>query len=186
MKYKLAKILFVLLCFSHVYSCKKDSTVTSEEQLPPMTHEGKNTFGCKVNGKIWIPEASFTIGGSIAIDKSYNELTGGFWIEATKKNKEDDIFEYMKFYGVNLHEVDLYEMSVLNADITGFNDITNVHYSCGGFKHDTLNKGILNITYLNKEDNIIAGTFSMKLISSDYCAETTYLDITDGRFDLRY
>jgi hypothetical protein len=71
----------------------------------------------------------------------------------------------------------VYEMSVLNEDITGFADLTKSKYTCGGFKHDTLNKGILNITHLDKEKNIIAGTFSMTLISSDNCAETTYLEI---------
>ena len=31
-------------------SCKKTNT---EEQLPPETHEGKFTFGCKVNGVVY-------------------------------------------------------------------------------------------------------------------------------------
>jgi hypothetical protein len=33
--------------------------------LPPITTEGKNTFGCKVNGKIWLPKGG---GGSPELD----------------------------------------------------------------------------------------------------------------------
>ncbi|MBS1947911.1 MAG: hypothetical protein JST47_09105 [Bacteroidetes bacterium] len=33
-------------------SCKKS---VAEPQLPPITQTGANTFGCKVNGKVWVP-----------------------------------------------------------------------------------------------------------------------------------
>ena len=29
---------------------------TPKEELPPITQEGKNTFGCLVNGKVWLPK----------------------------------------------------------------------------------------------------------------------------------
>jgi hypothetical protein len=34
-------------------SCNK--SVGTNYTLPPITQEGKNTFGCEINGKIWIP-----------------------------------------------------------------------------------------------------------------------------------
>src|SRR3977135_4034858 len=43
--------LFLVLCLSSIY-CKKNNT---EAQLPPITQDGKNTFGCKVDGLIWLP-----------------------------------------------------------------------------------------------------------------------------------
>jgi hypothetical protein len=186
MKRNILKSIIACTGLFFVFACKKNPPVEPAEELPALTHEGKNTFGCKVNGEIWIPEIKFTIGGPIAIDNSYKEATGGFWVETQKKTSDNLVNEYMKFYGVGILNVGVYEMSVLNEDITGFSDLTKSKYSCGGFKHDTLNKGVLNITHLDKEKNIIAGTFSMTLISSDYCAETTYLDITEGRFDLPY
>ncbi len=39
---------FVLLIV--LFSCKKD------DLLPAATQNGANTFGCKVNGKTWIPD----------------------------------------------------------------------------------------------------------------------------------
>ena len=35
-------------------SCKKSST--TEDQLPPETTTGAMTFGCKVNGKVFVPK----------------------------------------------------------------------------------------------------------------------------------
>lgn len=186
MKHNLRISIFVSIFLTLAFSCKKNPPVDPTEVLPALTHEGKNTFGCKVNGEIWIPEANFTIGGPIAIDMTYKEGTGGFTLKATKKTSDETTYEYMKFYGVNLLNVGVYEMSVLNENITGFSDLTKSKYSCVGFKHDTLNKGVWNITHLDKEENIISGTFNVRLISANICSETTYLDITEGRFDLRY
>jgi hypothetical protein len=44
-------------------ACKKDKHINGtgtpppqQQQLPPITTEGKNTFGCLVNGEVWLPE----------------------------------------------------------------------------------------------------------------------------------
>ena len=38
-------------------ACKKDKTNEDpEDQLPPATQTGTNTFGCLVNGKVYIPK----------------------------------------------------------------------------------------------------------------------------------
>ena len=41
----------MLLCAA---GCKKDKA--SEDQLPPATQTGANTFGCLVNGKVFVPK----------------------------------------------------------------------------------------------------------------------------------
>src|SRR6266542_3463658 len=48
------KIYFLFLCATLLFSagCKKQPP--PEPQLPPITHEGKNIFACKVNGEIFI------------------------------------------------------------------------------------------------------------------------------------
>ena len=49
MKYLSIIFLFAMpLAFS---TCSED-----DDELPPITMEGKNTFGCIVNGKLWLPE----------------------------------------------------------------------------------------------------------------------------------
>ena len=46
-------LLFVFLSFG---GCKKHKTNNSVDQLPPETETGANTFGCLVNGKVFIPK----------------------------------------------------------------------------------------------------------------------------------
>jgi hypothetical protein len=38
--------------------CKKDNQGPSKEQLPAITQTGANTFGCYVNGEIFLPRGS--------------------------------------------------------------------------------------------------------------------------------
>ena len=55
--------------------CKKevaDPGSSNPNVLPPLTHEGKNTFGCKVNGEVWVAYAPFTVGGAVAITGEFN------------------------------------------------------------------------------------------------------------------
>ncbi len=47
----LAGILFLFLFCS--LGCKKSK---SDDGLPPLTFEGKNTLGCKINGQPWVPK----------------------------------------------------------------------------------------------------------------------------------
>ena len=51
MKNILSITMLALLCAA---SCKKENK--NEDQLPPATQTGANTFGCLVNGKVWIPK----------------------------------------------------------------------------------------------------------------------------------
>jgi len=46
--------------------------------------------------------------------------------------------------------------------------------------------GLLTISYLDEENNIIAGTFYMNLINKNCETGDTLMKITDGRFDFRY
>ena len=51
------KLLLYSLLFLTILSgsnCKKSST--TEDQLPPETTTGAMTFGCKVDGKVFVPK----------------------------------------------------------------------------------------------------------------------------------
>ena len=61
----LAKLLLCIPLWSVLAatSCKKDSN--SDDGLPPLTFEGKNTIGCKINGVPWVPKGIFS--GGVAV-----------------------------------------------------------------------------------------------------------------------
>ena len=49
-----------MLLLASCDGCKKDDPKpkTELEKLPPATQEGKDTFGCLVNGKAWVIEST--------------------------------------------------------------------------------------------------------------------------------
>ncbi|MCW3074373.1 MAG: hypothetical protein JWP69_1442 [Flaviaesturariibacter sp.] len=56
MKYVLIAVASLMLTS---VSCKKDK---DNDKLPPITQNGANTFGCLVNGKVWLPKGYSTNG----------------------------------------------------------------------------------------------------------------------------
>ena len=54
---KLLLFLASLSCLS--LHCKKEEPQKEEDKLPPLTTEGKQTFGCLMNGKAW-PDSYLT------------------------------------------------------------------------------------------------------------------------------
>ena len=71
MKYTIFYLALLVGIAIHT-SCKKDPI------LPSATQSGANTFGCKVNGEIWIPDGRGGINGVKAIDNVFldNALPG--------------------------------------------------------------------------------------------------------------
>ncbi|MCU0447511.1 MAG: hypothetical protein MUE85_21650 [Microscillaceae bacterium] len=50
------KPIIWLLCLSLAFAtCKKKNV---EPKLPPETQVGANTFGCRVNGQVWVPSGN--------------------------------------------------------------------------------------------------------------------------------
>lgn len=54
-----AKLIIILFAFLLGYDqCEPETPVTELEKLPLATQEGKNTFGCLINGKAWVTKTS--------------------------------------------------------------------------------------------------------------------------------
>ena len=87
MKKILTPFLAILLIAA---SCKKTKTESeSPDQLPPITQTGANTFGCLINGNVWLPKGydGRFVNSRITIDPTYADgdltikvyrLEGGF------------------------------------------------------------------------------------------------------------
>lgn len=80
-------IILIFLCSPQ---CKK--TVDELSKLPPITQEGKNTFGCLVNGKAWTPENGELIIATPSVRFYYDNINGGeFSIIAKKSNVDANV-----------------------------------------------------------------------------------------------
>jgi hypothetical protein len=163
-------LLLIVVNFSFLSCCKKDhnSTPTSTpEQLPPETQEGKNTFGCLIDGEIFLPAFSFP--GSSLI-KNYEDAE--LWLGAINSSNKQTV--RIEFY--NIKSIGQY---IINNDSSN-NAVCNINSK--DFYCDSLHTGVLNLTRFDSLNHIVAGTFYFDAINSS--GEVVH--VTSGRFDLKY
>jgi hypothetical protein len=67
---KIFKKLYLLASISiFLQSCDLFGTIDNKDKLPPATQEGNHTFGCLVNGSLWLPKGN---DGTSNLDLSYD------------------------------------------------------------------------------------------------------------------
>jgi len=179
-------VLVIVAFLMSMGSCKKDPVTPSNPHdpntLPPLTHEGKNTFGCLVNGEVWVAYAPSSIGGTVAMEGSYTTSTGRFYLKGTKKINESNIFENVRIRCLDVYSVGEYNINVPHDQVIGFSDY-NGNHNCGTYYNIESSTGTISITYFSISQGIISGTFEMNLINSSCPGDT--IRITEGRFDWR-
>ena len=172
-------LTLVLIVLLSILSCTKTEEI---DKLPPMTTEGKNTFGCLVNGKAWIPK---TEGGGLFNERiTVRYENEGLNIQANLRLNNDEIFQRLSVTA-NFIDLGTYQISPPPFDgIVYFNlkNKPNGTIECTSYKcipEDTE----IQILYINTSQRIISGTFSYKNLTNR-CGDI--INITDGRFDVRY
>ena len=95
---KIKRILCVSILLAFIIQCKKSSP---SQELPPITQDGKNTFGCKVNGQVWIPniECNFFTDpcGSmqVSVVRAYPDSAVPLAIDFSFGNKTNGLTTYL-------------------------------------------------------------------------------------------
>ncbi len=177
MKYYLFLVALIIISLS---ACKKDKNITGTgtkpQQLPPITTEGKNTFGCLVNGEVWLPEVTPFQMLQYPLVSSYQ--FGNFMVLAKKNITNKEILEVIELYIKDLYIEDVY---ILDSPIVPVGSYGNYINFCF-YVTDTTQIGELEIIKLDTINKIIAGTFEMKLWK-DGCDT---INITEGRFDVKF
>lgn len=170
--------LFFAISTLALSSCREDKPCT-DNGLPCLTHEGKNTFGCLIDGMPFVAKTSFSIGGAVPVSGSFDEATNLLIIEGAREDSQEhvDIVRFLVYVTSGINE---YNIHVVN-EYDGYVDYSGVNCS---FQHTPTNKGKVSITHLDVEKNIISGTFQMTLVNPDCSKET--LIISQGRFDFGY
>jgi hypothetical protein len=169
-------ILFFMI--AAIVSCNKNPPVNTD--LPPATEEGKNTFGCYIDGSPFVAKVRFTIGGPIAVSGIFDEETNYLSIQGAQETGPDNL-ETVKIRAYALNGEGSYFMKASHDEVEGYVDYSGTKCT---YYHDLSNLGTVVITYLNPTKNIIAGTFEMELVNPDCYYKT--LKITEGRFDFAY
>jgi len=174
-------LLFALSFVLISNGCKKKKD--DEPQLPPETTTGANTFGCKVNGKVFIPRSG---GGRPGLFAQYVNLgtgTGGGWflnIAAT-----DWKASILQGTSITTDSLLILENStyLLKAQ-KGSAKASYENYPNGLNAYEMLsnNAGELIITRHNLNQRILSGRFWFDATN----ASGQKVEVREGRFDIIY
>ena len=197
----LISILAVSLSLS--ISCSKDND-GKRAKLPAVTTEGKNTFGCRVNGEIFVPKSKggFNPTSPLVAKYYYHGYSDGDYLQpgyylflnAFNRDTQKNIDIMLAKSDVPLVQGQTYPI-VLKADAA-----VNAQYSFYSYtphpehsnvsiftthEYKTTNEysGQLKILKIDEANFIISGTFSFDAINS---VNGKTASITEGRFDVKY
>ncbi len=186
MKTIFLKITF-LLYIGLLINCTSNND--PQDQLPPITQIGANTFGAIVDGRVFIPKDKtgyYAPGGGRP--RGINIFSGVF------SNSSD----YFVIETSNYQDIYIYiyiQKDIPKEILYDFQDSPGVEYSLdepnyahiytviNGDKYlSYTNSGSITFTRVNYDEGIYSGTFSVQLKNKDN--PTDIIEITDGRFDI--
>ncbi len=160
-------------------SCKNDDDmpVNPVDALPPATQIGAQTFGCLVDGKVFLPK-DFGINRLNAFNQN---IDGKFTLVVSSAN--NDGIE-INLIGSRLDSVDEIKYPLISEADGKFSAIFIAPLVNDILDKSTTNEkpGSLTITHHDPQNFILSGTFEFTVLDND----GKEIKITDGRFDVKY
>jgi len=173
-------LLYSFLLLPFLISCKKNVV----DELPPATQTGANTFGAKVNDKLWVPSSS-PIPGAAKLEARYavNDLIiNARNLGSTPVESEFEI--YIKdLNGAGIYPLNqntpIYPNQVANYGYYISRNITPINE----WMTSSQFTGSVNITLDDRVNHIVSGTFQFDALNLFGNPDT--LHVTEGRFDIK-
>ena len=183
MSLKLSLSSFLLILLIANLHCKKSAPPSNI--LPPMTQEGKNTFGSIVNGEVWIPYYQCGLINFLTkckelhtdvykVDSTIN-LPLDFELSTSREIKTGGSFSSFMF-GATVLKTGKFD-SVLIVTYVKDSISYRPQYPLGNASN------AITVTKIDTIKQIISGTFYFTLYSFSH---DDSLVVTDGRFDVTY
>ncbi|WP_157585022.1 DUF6252 family protein [Runella zeae] len=155
-----------------------NSCQPKEDALPAPTTEGLNTFGCKINGKVWIANGIRNDQGTAAkaIEVEFKQLS------ATT---------FYLFIHTNASTKDRVQLT-LPKGVVGTNLLEDTYDKPFGIYYDnnfkifntkSSNPGQVVISRLDTVSRIVSGRFAF---DAEYIVTKETVKVTEGRFDVKY
>ena len=180
--YQLCLLLlaFSFLLFSGM-KCKKEAT--GFDALPTATQEGKETFGCLVNGEVFTPKGSNLGGPTLSSFYQYlNRPNGnGYFFNVSASNKQSELIKGISINTENIILV-LGNNYVLkkNESFATYSILTLDKANI--FSSSDLFKGELFISKFDDINQIVSGTFWFDAVND----KGEKVEVREGRFDVRF
>jgi len=168
-----------------------------DEPLPRPTKKGKDTFGCKINGKNWVPEGGEFLSSVKPLVARYDGNI--LRIDANTANKKNNTSIYLYLekvtgtgeYPINfITDVPPFGTSYTShgiyyhVDKTYLDPVTNSYGKRSFYATNAKYPGKVNITRLDSSTKIVSGTFEFTAENRDNPGQT--VKITSGRFDTHW
>jgi hypothetical protein len=184
-------LVFILLS---LFSCRKEPAGPNPYQpidytvLPPATQEGKNTFGCKINGKVWVPRVPLGAVTYTDLFFSFDEkksLGYGYGV-CNLVDLDEKIEDHISIYfGPSRYHLGDYCTSSDTSLERRFSfDIRRIDERYSINEVNTNCNNTFSLTKIDTVRNFISGTFNCILHNNSNPKDS--LIITEGRFDLPY
>jgi len=164
-------------------------------ELPPITTEGKNTFGCLVDGELLVPYPRKAIKdnfGGLYYSGVWGENHGSLEMFAAMdgiQGRERNVINLNLFRRVfDVGEYLLFTDSAIpNSQFIANETRLFIRDEAGktvfeSYRVPNPNSGLINILRLDTINYIISGTFYFDAVNK----EGDTIKVTDGRFDLKY
>jgi hypothetical protein len=173
---KKALLLFFLSAFCS-WSCTEDPPAPEPEPtLPPITQTGENTFGCYVDGELWLPKGNFQ---TFAINASYY----GQHIQIQANRVGDPLTSFNIIFPIEYADSLVIAYNHVDSIGTTYFQFRKWFDIGPDYDYDALqiNSGELQLSRFDTVNNIISGTFHFNAI--DPINQVT-VQIEHGRFDI--
>ena len=185
---KASKILLsfmtLFLIFSTV-SCKKNKNIAPIDQLPPETQTGKNTFGCLVDGKVFVPKG-FSFHPRLTCYYQYiYPSPNGYVFQVAASDFSNSSFPIeinILIDSVKIKEgqkIDLKQPKHRGNGYGNYREFTSYLIDYFTFLPSS---GQLEMKKFDEINQIAAGTFWFNVVNE----KGDIVKVTEGRFDMQY
>ncbi len=176
MRLSLSLVIISTFLILTASQCKKK---TDEPQLPPETTTGAMTFGCKINGKVFVPRDGRGRPGLFVQYVYMGTGPGGGWyLNIPATNWVPNPPEAVRIETDSLLVVE--GMTYQFKDEKGR---PRAFYDKGESYAALDNQGELHITKHDQLNRILSGTF---FFTGTNISTGEKVSVTEGRFDIRY
>jgi hypothetical protein len=175
------KTVIVVLFLVSFFSCKKNV-----DELPPATQNGANTFGCLVDGKIWVPQKNAIFPGADILEARQlpnNDLYINARNFASSPNETEFEIFIKDMVGLGTY--------TFNTTMTGPSTAASYIYYVkrninpqNEWMTSAAYTGIVTITaYSTTSPRFVSGTFQLQALNLYNAPQP--ITVTEGRFDVQ-